>query len=55
MQSAGISNVVSAFIDEQLRTSGFTDQGTIDLAGAGFQVRALPAHLTASMAVHGLR
>ena len=35
--SIGISNVVSAFVADELRASGFVEQGTIDLAGAGFQ------------------
>ena len=35
--SIGISNVVSAFVDESLKGSGFTNQATIDLVGAGFQ------------------
>lgn len=35
--SIGISNVVSAFVGDELRASGFVEQGTIDLAGAGFQ------------------
>lgn len=39
MASIGVSNVVSAFIDDILRDSGLTSQANIDLAGAGFQVR----------------
>ena len=34
--SIGISNVVSAFVADELRASGFVEQG-VDLAGAGFQ------------------
>lgn len=35
--SIGVSNVVSAFIEETLREAGFVSQGTIDVVGAGFQ------------------
>ena len=35
--SIGVSNVVSAFVEDELRASGFVSQETIDLAGAGFQ------------------
>ena len=35
--SIGVSNVLSAFIEETLLSSGVTAQETIDFAGAGFQ------------------
>jgi len=35
--SIGVSNVLSAFIEEILIGVGITGQETIDLAGAGFQ------------------
>merc|ERR1711972_54703 len=35
--SIAVSNVVSAFIEETLKSSGIVEQNTIDLAGAGFQ------------------
>ena len=45
--SIGVSNVVSAFVEDELRASGFVSQETIDLAGAGFRTGC-------STANHGL-
>jgi MFS family permease len=40
--SIGVSNVLSAFIEEILLGVGISGQQTIDLAGAGFQVAFVP-------------
>jgi len=36
--SIAITNVVGAFMEQKLVSAGISDQGTIDLAGAGFEI-----------------
>ena len=40
--SIGVSNVLSAFIEDTLLGVGITGQQTIDFAGAGFQAATVP-------------